>query len=72
MYSFTLYRLSASASVLSPVDAFVLMEEAGARELCAYINSALQSVKRVVHGTALLTPAIQATGGTLIAGKVRV
>jgi hypothetical protein len=48
------------------------MEEAGARELCAYINSALQSVKRVVHGTALLTPAIQATGGALIAGKVRV
>jgi hypothetical protein len=46
------------------------MEEAGARELCTYINSALQSIKRVVHGTALLTPAIQATGGALIAGKV--
>ena len=32
--------------------------------------AASTSTSQVVYGTALLTPAIQATGGALIAGKV--
>ncbi|CAN0004200.1 unnamed protein product [Laminaria digitata] len=34
------------------------------------VTASLGAVKKVVYGTALLTPAIQATGGSLISGKV--
>ncbi|CAN0116433.1 unnamed protein product [Ectocarpus sp. 12 AP-2014] len=55
---------------LPPVDAFVAMEAEAAVCLCEIVAASLGSVKKVVYGTALLTPAIQATGGALIAGRV--
>ncbi|CAM9367763.1 unnamed protein product [Discosporangium mesarthrocarpum] len=55
---------------LQPVDAFVVMEDALATELVTLVGASLAGVKRVVYGTALLTPAIQATGASLMASEV--
>lgn len=55
---------------MTPVAAFVAMEEAQAHDLVAHVDASLQAIKRVLYGTGLLTPAIQATGGALMAAKV--
>ncbi|CAN0042899.1 unnamed protein product [Ascophyllum nodosum] len=55
---------------LQPVDAFVQLETESAAELLAVVSASLGALRKVVYGTALLTPAIQATGGALTAGKV--
>eukprot|EP00611_Tribonema_gayanum_P005335 TRINITY_DN14576_c0_g1_i1.p1 TRINITY_DN14576_c0_g1~~TRINITY_DN14576_c0_g1_i1.p1 ORF type:complete len:675 (+),score=206.14 TRINITY_DN14576_c0_g1_i1:201-2027(+) len=63
-------RPSGTAAEMTPVAAFVAMEEAQARDLVAHVDASLQAIKRVLYGTGLLTPAIQATGGALMAAKV--
>jgi len=55
---------------LDPVSAFVLMEDSGAADLCAFVNSSLMAIKRVIYGSGMLTPIIQATGSALLSGMV--
>ena len=55
---------------LSPVDAFVVMEEAFSVTLLRKVGGDMSSVKRVVMGSGLLTPSVQATAGALLAGEV--
>ena len=53
-----------------PVDDFVSMEHELAGELCATVDSALSAIKKVLFGTGLLTPVIQAAATALLSGAV--
>jgi len=55
---------------LDPVTAFVLMEDSSASSLCAFVNASILSIKRVIFGSGMLTPIIQATANALLTGKV--
>mmetsp|Transcript_8125 Transcript_8125/g.10764 ORF Transcript_8125/g.10764 Transcript_8125/m.10764 type:complete len:2280 (+) Transcript_8125:2-6841(+) len=55
---------------LDPVSAFVLMEDSSASDLCAFVHASLMSIKRVIYGSGMLTPAIQATATSLLSGTV--
>lgn len=57
---------------LSPVDNFVILEAGQAQELVVFIHDALEAIKRVVYGTAMLTPIIQSQGTALLMGDVPV
>merc|ERR1719198_1128712 len=46
------------------------MEDAMASQLVASVDGSLQAIKKVLYGTALLTPAIQSIASALLAGKV--
>ena len=52
-----------------PIDAFVVMEDAMAVALVSNVDASLQAIKKVLYGTALLTPAIQGIASALIAGE---
>ncbi|CAM9134737.1 unnamed protein product [Chrysoparadoxa australica] len=67
-------RLSKTGQVthsdMDPVDAFVVMEEASASELCSMVDHSLGLLKKVVYGTALLTPQVHALGTALMANEL--
>ncbi|KAF0686502.1 Aste57867_21689 [Aphanomyces stellatus] len=54
----------------TPVEAFVAMENAAATDLAGHVNQSLQSLKKVIYGTGLLTPAIQTIAAALLVGQV--
>ncbi|CAK4090165.1 unnamed protein product [Aphanomyces euteiches] len=56
--------------VVTPVEAFVAMENAAATDLAIHVNNGLQSLKKVIYGTGLLTPAIQMIAAALLVGQV--
>ncbi|RHY58768.1 hypothetical protein DYB34_000770 [Aphanomyces astaci] len=56
--------------VVTPVEAFVAMENAAATDLASSVNQSLQSLKKVIYGTGLLTPAIQTIAAALLVGQV--
>jgi dynein heavy chain 2 len=58
------------AADMSPVDAFVVMEELQAGDLLRFVGGGLHAVKRVVMGSGLLTPAVQDLAVALLAGEV--
>ncbi len=60
----------AGKKVLDPVDDFVNMEYDLAGELCAEVNSSLKALEKVLLGSGLLTPAIQAAATSLLSGAV--
>jgi len=53
-----------------PVEDFVQMEHELAGEICTAVDAALTALKKVLHGTGLLTPAIQTAAQALLAGTV--
>lgn len=55
---------------LAPSDAFVALENEYALELAQHVNTALLSLKKVLYGTGLLTPAIQTVAAALLKGAV--
>ena len=58
--------------VLEPVDDFVAMEHELAGELCGTVDISLGALKKVLFGSGLLTPAIQAVAASLLSGAVPV
>ena len=46
------------------------MEEKMAWETCCVVNATIDAIQKVVYGTGLLTPAIQADAAALMAGSV--
>ncbi|KAL8004079.1 putative AAA+ ATPase domain, dynein heavy chain region D6 P-loop domain-containing protein [Plasmopara halstedii] len=55
---------------MAPIDAFVALENEYALDLSQQVNSSLQALKKVIYGTGLLTPAIQAVAKALLKGLV--
>ena len=53
-----------------PVDDFVAMESDLAGDLCTNVDAALAALKKVLFGSGLLTPAIQAAATALLSGAV--
>jgi dynein heavy chain 2 len=53
-----------------PTNQFVLFENENAMALCAFVDSQIMELKKVLFGSALLTPAIQAMGSSLMRGEV--
>ncbi|KAF4324411.1 hypothetical protein G195_002224 [Phytophthora kernoviae 00238/432] len=68
--------LSASSGknlqAMSPADAFVALENDYALNLTQEVNASLQALKKVIYGTGLLTPAIQAVAKAILKGAVPV
>ncbi len=56
-------------SKMLPVDAFVVMENEMGFDLVVYIDGCLNALKKVIFGTGMLTPAIQAMGSALLKGQ---
>ncbi|DBA00111.1 TPA: hypothetical protein N0F65_000402 [Lagenidium giganteum] len=56
--------------LLSPVDAFVALENEYALDLAQQVNVGIQGLKKVIYGTGLLTPAIQTIARALLKGAV--
>lgn len=56
--------------VTDPVDDFILMEYELAGEICGIVDVSLSSLKKVLFGSGLLTPAIQLAATSLLAGTV--
>jgi len=56
-------------SKMLPVDAFVVMENQMGFDLVVYVDDCLSALKKVIFGTGLLTPAIQAMGSALLKGE---
>jgi dynein heavy chain 2 len=54
----------------APVDSFVLMEHMAAWQIVMFVDASLKALRKVVHGTGLLTSAVQATAMALLAGGV--
>ena len=64
-------RLSRNfASASGPIAAFVAMENEAAKCIKTSVSSSLISLKKVVHGTTLLTPLVQTIAASLMMGKV--
>ena len=66
---------SAKASVSSSqnsLDDFVVMENKLANELCMMVDGVLSSLKKILFGSGLLTPAIQIAASSLLAGSTPV
>ena len=61
---------SEDESVLDPIVGFVAMENEIASAITCMVSASLAQLKKVVYGTLLLTPAIQAVAAALIAGRV--
>lgn len=59
-----------NAVTSSPIDDFVGMEFELAGELCNMIDLSMQALKKVLFGSGLLTPTIQAIASSLISGFV--
>jgi len=55
---------------LEPVDAFVIMEFEQSGELCAAVDASLLALKKVLFGSGLLSPSIQAIAMTLMSDGV--
>ncbi len=53
-----------------PVDDFVGMEHDFSGDICVQVDNALHALKKVLFGSGLLTPAIQATATSLLADAV--
>jgi len=53
-----------------PTSEFVQMEEAMACKLCAAVENGIAALKKVLYGSALLTPAVQSVAMALLAGNV--
>jgi dynein heavy chain 2, cytosolic len=53
-----------------PTNQFVLFENENAIALCAFVDSHIMELKKVLFGSALLTPAIQSMGSALMKGEV--
>lgn len=58
------------AVVIDPVEDFVQMEFALAGEICSAVDGTLSVLKKVLFGSGLLTPQIQAAATALLAGQV--
>jgi dynein heavy chain 2 len=56
--------------VPDPVDDFVFMEFDLAGEICGIVDNSLSSLKKVLFGSGLLTPAIQTAATNLLNGNV--
>ena len=56
--------------VVDPVDDFVSMENDLAADLCAQVDSSLGALRKVLFGSGLLTPVIQAAAKSLLADSV--
>jgi dynein heavy chain 2 len=54
----------------SPIESFVYMENQKAHRLAKIVNHALQSLSKVISGSALLTPSIFGIGTSLLRGAV--
>jgi dynein heavy chain 2 len=61
---------AASGPVVDPVDDFVQMEFTLAGEICSAVDGTLSALKKVLFGSGLLTPQIQAAAMALLAGEV--
>jgi dynein heavy chain 2 len=59
-----------SAQDETPIQSFVTLELANAHKLITSVDDALRSIKKVLYGTGLLTPAIQKLASDLLAGSV--
>ncbi|OQS05963.1 dynein heavy chain [Thraustotheca clavata] len=59
-----------SGVAVTPVEAFVTMENAAATDLAKHVNNGLMNIKKVIYGTGLLTPAIQNIASALLVGVV--
>lgn len=60
----------ANKKMLDPLDDFVNMEFDLAGDICAEVDSSLNALKKVLFGSGLLTPAIQAVATSLLSGAV--
>ena len=58
------------SETIDPITGFVAMEHAIAMAITAEVSSTLAALRKVVYGTALLTPQIQAVATNLMAGNV--
>ena len=61
---------SGSGKKLDPVDDFVTMELDLAGDVCSIVDLSLTALKKVLFGSGLLTPAIQAAAACLLSGIV--
>jgi dynein heavy chain 2 len=63
-------NIGAAGSDKEPLEDFVGMESDLAGDLCTSVDSALGALKKVLFGSGLLTPVIQAAATALLSGTV--
>ena len=63
-------NLSKGSNKSNPIKDFVDMECALTTELCSTIDTAIASLNKILYGSGLLTPAIQATAIALLSDRV--
>ena len=68
--SAALYSGGGGSSSNDPVDDFLVMESAAAGEVCSAVDGTMTALKRVLFGTGLLTPSVQAAAVSLLAGQI--
>lgn len=62
--------LNSKKGPIDPVDDFIIMEFDLAGNICLLIDSSLNALKKVLFGSGLLTPSIQAIASALLSGSI--
>jgi len=62
-------KLAKKEEHYTPLEAFIVLENAKAANLLALISSALGGISGVMYGSGLLTPDIQSDGAALLSGE---